>query len=135
MRLPERHQASTDELEVITSRFPNVINSDDMSNLEDEFLDYQTATDEELPAYIDEDEKPIRIDLVWHKMSLLRDPSSGLPRFKHLAKLAKVLLFIPHSNSYCESVFSTIWGMSPDPTIISSPSLLTGKVGMSAVAK
>ncbi len=90
LRLPERHQASTDELEVITSRFPNVINSDDMSNLEDEFLDYQTATDEELPAYIDEDEKPIRIDLVWHKMSLLRDPSSGLPRFKHLAKLAKV---------------------------------------------
>jgi hypothetical protein len=64
LRLPERHQASTDELEVITSRFPNVINSDDMSNLEDEFLDYQTATDGEVPAYIDEDEKPIRIDLV-----------------------------------------------------------------------
>ena len=38
---------------------------------------------------------------------MLRDPSS-LPRFKHLAKLAKVLLLIPHSNSYCESVFSTI---------------------------
>ena len=33
-----------------------------MSNLEDEFLDYQTATDEELPAYIDEDEKPIQLN-------------------------------------------------------------------------
>ena len=79
LRLPERHQASTDELEVITSKFPNVITSDDINDLQGEFLDYQTATDEELPAYVVEDEKPIRIDLVWHKISLLRVPCSGLP--------------------------------------------------------
>ena len=64
LRLPERCKASTDELEVITSRFPNVIHSDDLNDLENEFLDYQTATDEELPAFLDENEKPIRIDLV-----------------------------------------------------------------------
>ena len=108
LRLPERHQASTDDLEVIINRFPNVINSDDLNDLEAEFLDYQAAPNTELPAYFDEDDKPIRIDQVWHKVSLLNDAFSGLPRFKHLAKLAKVLLLIPHSNAYCESVFSTI---------------------------
>lgn len=109
LRLPERHQASTDDLEVIIDRFPNVVNSDDLKDLEAEFLDYQAASNTELPpAYFDEDDKPIRIDQVWHKISLLNDAFSGLPRFKHLAKLAKVLLLIPHSNAYCESVFSTI---------------------------
>jgi hypothetical protein len=99
LRLPERHQASTDDLEVIIDRFPNVINSDDLKDLEAEFLDYQAAPNTELPAYFDEDDKPIRIDQVWHKVSLLNDAFSGLPRFKHLAKLAKVLLLIPHSNA------------------------------------
>ena len=36
------------------------------------------------------------------------DLYSGQPRFKHLAKFAKFLLLTPHSNSYCESIFSAI---------------------------
>ena len=40
LRLPERHQASTDEIEVIIQRFPNVINSDDINDLQSEFLGY-----------------------------------------------------------------------------------------------
>ena len=40
LRLPERHQSSTDELEVIIQRFPNVINSDDIIDFQSEFLDY-----------------------------------------------------------------------------------------------
>ena len=114
LRLPERHQASTNELEVIIKRFPNVINSSDINDLESEFLDYQAASDKELPGYYDEHDKPVRIDLVWHKISLLKDPFSGLPRFQHLSKLAKVLLLIPHSNAYCESVFSTIGKICTD---------------------
>lgn len=38
LRLPERHQASTDKLEVIIQRFPNVINSDDINDLSPSFL-------------------------------------------------------------------------------------------------
>ena len=52
VRLPERHQASTDELEVIIQRFPNVINSDDINDLQSEFLDYQAASDNDFPAYL-----------------------------------------------------------------------------------
>ena len=67
------HQASTNELEVIMKRFP-VINSSVVNDLKSEFLDYQAAPDKELPAYYDEDDKPIRIDLVWHKISFPKDP-------------------------------------------------------------
>ena len=87
--------------ENIMKRFPNVINSSDVNNLEFEF---QAAPDKELPAYY-EDDKPIRID--WHKISLLKEPFSGLPRFQRFYKLVKILLLIPHSNEYCESVSST----------------------------
>ena len=59
LRLPERHQASTNELEVIIKRFPNVINSSDINCLESEFFGYQAASDKELPASYDEDDKPI----------------------------------------------------------------------------
>ena len=52
LRLPERHQASTNELEVIMKRFPNAIKSSDVNDLESEFLDYQAAPDKELPAYM-----------------------------------------------------------------------------------
>ena len=67
------HQASTNELEVIMKRFA-VINSSVVNELKSEFLDYQAAPDKELPAYYDEDDKPIRIDLVWHKISFPKDP-------------------------------------------------------------
>ena len=68
------HQASTNELEVIMKRFPNVINSSVVNDLKSEFLDYQAAPDKELFAYYDEDDKPIRSDLVWHKISFPNDP-------------------------------------------------------------
>ena len=106
LRLPERHQASTDELQILTQRFPNVIA--DTDGLESEFLDYQATPDDDLPSYFDENGKPKRIDYIWHQISLMTDPYSGQPSFKNLAVLAKFLLLIPHSNSYCESVFSTI---------------------------
>ena len=89
LRLPERHKASSDDLQVIMERFPKVIL--DVNALESELLEYQAVSDSELPSYFDENGKPLRINLIWHQ-----------------SQLAKFLLLIPHSNSYCESVFSTI---------------------------
>ena len=65
-------------------------------------------SDASFPHYTDEDEKKIRIDAVWRDITAIRDPYSGLPRFPVLVQLVRILLLIPHSNAYCESVFSIV---------------------------
>ena len=106
LRLPERHNATSDELQEIVQRFPKVITNTDA--LESGFLEYQATPDDELPAYFDNDGKPFCIDCVWNQISKITVAHTGQPRFQHLAHLAKFLILIPHSDSFCESVFSTI---------------------------
>ena len=86
-------------------RFRKVIA--DMNAFESELLEYQATPGDEFPAYFDEDDKPMRIDHIWHQTYKQTDLYSGQPCFKRLAKLFKFLLLITHSNSYCESIFST----------------------------
>ena len=45
---------------------------------------------------------------MWRHIAAIKDPYSGLPRFPVLVQLVRVLLLIPQSNSYCESVFRTV---------------------------
>ena len=71
-----------------------------MNALESEFLVYQATPDDEFPAYFDEDDKPMRIDYIWHQISKQIVLYSGHPRFKHFVEFAKFLLLIPHSHSY-----------------------------------
>ena len=72
-----------------------------MNALESKFLEYQATPDDEFPAYFDEDDKPMRIDHIWHQISKQIDLYSGHPRIKHFVEFPKFLLLIPHSNSYC----------------------------------
>ena len=104
--LPERYQATLDELHVLMQSFSKVIT--DMNALESEFLVYHATPDDAFPAYLDEDNKPIYTDYIRHKIFKQIDLYSGQPRFKHLAEFAKFLFLIPHGNSFCESIFSTI---------------------------
>ena len=48
-------------------KFPKVIL--DVNVIESKFLEYQAASDRELPSYFDEDGKPVRINLIWHQIS------------------------------------------------------------------
>ena len=100
------NQASLDELHMLMQRFPRVITG--MNALESEFLEYQATTDDIFSAYFEEDDNPMHIDHMRHQLSKQIDLYSGQPHFKHLAEFAKILLLIPHDNSYCESIFSTI---------------------------
>ena len=95
-RLPERHQATLNEL---MQRFSRIIT--DMNALESEFLEYQAT------STFDKDNKPKRIDQIFHLISKQIDLYSGQLHFKHLAEFVKFLLLILHSNSYCDSIFST----------------------------
>ena len=78
-----------------------------MNALESEFLEYPATTDDEFPAYFEEDDKSMRTDNICHQISEQTDLYSAQPYFKHLAEFAKFLLLILHSNSYCGSIFST----------------------------
>ena len=106
LRLPERHEATLDELHMLMQRFSRVIT--DMNALESEFLEYHATPDDEFQAYFDEDDKPMYIDHIWHKISKQIDLCSGQLCFKHLAEFANFIFLIPCSNSYCEIIFSTI---------------------------
>ena len=63
-RLPERHQATLDEL---MQRFSGIIT--DMNAPESQFLEYQATPDDEFPAYFDEDDKCMRTDHICHQIS------------------------------------------------------------------
>ena len=106
LHLPERHQAMLDELHVLMQVFPRVIT--DMNTCESEFREYQATSDLEFPPYFLQDDKPMRIDHICYQISKQIDLYPGQPRFKHHAEFAKFRLLIPLSNSYCESIFSTI---------------------------
>ena len=106
LRLPGRHQATLDELYVLMQRFSKVIT--EMNALESEFLVYHATPDDEFQAYFDEDDKPMHIDHIWHKISKQIDVYSGQLCFKHLEEFAKFIFLIPRGNSYCEIIFSTI---------------------------
>ena len=95
-------------MDIILQRFPTVVVEAQLDDRQTQFLDYQAMSDASLPHYTDEDGKKIRIDAVWRDITAIKDPYSGLPRFPVLVQLVRVLLLIPQSNSYCESVFRTV---------------------------
>ena len=82
---------------------------ENIGKLELELLDFQTANDTELPRTENHDnQKPKRIDQYWLEVLLMKDAATETSRFPNLSNLARFLLLIPHSNSFCEGVFSTI---------------------------
>ena len=56
----------------------------------------------------DDSQKVYRIDVLWWYLHELRIPGTSISRFKHLFKLAKLLLTVVHSNAVEESLFSRV---------------------------
>ena len=80
-----------------------------MNALESEFFEYQATPNEEFSAYFDKDDNSMRIDHIFstkYLKKLIYTQHSGQRCFKHLTEFAKFLLLIPHSISYCESIFT-----------------------------
>ena len=79
-----------------------------MIALESGFCEYQGTPVHEFLAYLRRMISPCALITFGTKISNQIDLYSNQPCFKHLAEFAKFLPLIPHSNSYCESIFSTI---------------------------
>ena len=98
-----------------------MIQNTDMDQLYDEFCDYRSLHDDNIPEEAwnqakvidgkDADEKEIyhyRIDILWWHFSMLTIPGTNVKRFQHLMKVAEVVLVIPHSNAELESLLSVV---------------------------
>lgn len=104
----------------------------------DQFIRYQTLTD--LPEEVKvkavsvdaAGNENVAHDTMWYELGVLRD-ASGHECFGILAKVAKLVLILPHSNADCERIFSMVTknktqfrgSLASDKTL---PSLLKCKV-------
>ena len=109
LKSSERLNVEEDYLATLISRFPLVIPTENIDKLEFELLDYQTANNTELPrTENDDNQKRKRIDQYWLEVLLMNDAATETPLFSNLSNLARFLLLIPHSNTFCEGVFSIV---------------------------
>ena len=88
-----------------------------VDKLYDEFCDYQTLHDEcfwddvlKEAKVIDREEDgevlfQYRVDVLWWHIAQLVIPGTTAKRFKHLPKVAGVVLVLPHSNAGEERLF------------------------------
>ena len=86
-----------------------------MNNLEEEFMRYQLLDDSEIPdnvwnsalIYEEDEVKHFRIDKLWAYLRTAQYPDGSLI-FAKLAKVALLVLTLPHSNAEEERVFSMV---------------------------
>lgn len=104
---------------LLVNRFKDLLpyeSSQQLELLSEEFTTFQLLEEHHIPevrkaATITEDDekdtKYYRMDYLWQFLSSVKDGDGSL-KFPNLAKVAKVVLVIPHSNAQEERVFSMI---------------------------
>ena len=84
-----------------------------MNAIEEEILQCQLLNDKDIPestwdsAKIEDDSTHFRMDILWSFLLKMKDPS-GTAMFERLAKVAILVLTLPHSNAEEERVFSMV---------------------------
>ena len=94
------------------------VNDIDCNKLCDEFIAYQTLSNNEIPNTAFDDAEVVdgtineeeffhyRMDILWWYLSNLIMPNSSAKRYKCLPKLAEIVLLLPHSNAELAEDFS-----------------------------
>ena len=114
----ERNNAKWSDIEYFCVKFNCVLKFEEsmFESLYEEFLDFKTLQNEELPevafeeALIGEDTDNLnyRMDVIWYYIKQLRNPIASNVRFKLLFQVASLVLVLPHSNASIERVFSLV---------------------------
>ena len=113
----------------------------ELTRLGEEFVQYQLLKAENIPKEVwdaacvssnEDDEKFYRMDVLWQHLSQMKG-GDGRFTFLRLAKVAKLVLLIPHSNAAEERVFSIVrknkTSFRPNLSLETTlPSLLTVKL-------
>ena len=85
-----RSKATFENIYALLERFPGIVEEDEVTTLENEFLEYQLLDDSELPdtslVMADGTVENRRIDKVWSEIFEMKNFVTGLKRFPTLAK-------------------------------------------------
>ena len=115
-------EVSWDNVELFVDKYKSVksVNDIDCDKLYDEFIDYQTLSNNEIPNTAFDDAKVVdgtideeeffhyRMDILWWHLSNLTMPNTSAKHFKCLPKLAEMVLVLPLSNAELERLFSAV---------------------------
>ena len=124
VNVPERLNATWENVQFFLDKFSSLtlLERIDFDELYDEFVDYQSITDDSIGKRAWEEAKVVegmdgdgneiahyRVDILWWHLAHLKvAEKSTQNRFKHLPKIAEVVLVIPHSNAEQERLFSIV---------------------------
>ena len=99
---------SFDLVQYFLSRFPQHLPADIADDVYDEFRLYQSlpAIPADLSVQVTEGDH-LQPDIVWHGLEKLKDVN-GKSLFAQLAKVAKLVLVLPHSNADEERIISLV---------------------------
>ena len=116
----DRIAGNWSNVEYFLQRYP-LLSSIPQDELYDEYFDYQTLKDSEIGTQAWEEAKIIdceengvptvfhyRVDVLWWHIANMKLPETNLPRFRHLMKVAELILVLPHSNAEKERLFSIV---------------------------
>lgn len=116
----KRMAGSWENVEYFVQRY-SILCGISHDELYDEYFDYQTLNDNEIGEQAWEDAKVIdceeegvpsefhyRVDVLWWYIANMKMPETNVPRFRHLLKVAEVVLVLPHSNAEEERLFSIV---------------------------
>ena len=88
--------------------------SAELIRVEDEFLEYQLLQEATIPdtvwqaaLVVDGETHHHRMDVICSHLMKMKDPS-GCPMFENLARIALLVLTLPHPNAEDERVFSLV---------------------------
>ncbi|XP_071126848.1 uncharacterized protein [Mytilus edulis] len=100
-----KDKVSPDCVMKLVDTFPNLLDIDEKSQLQEQFTDYQLTPLDELPKCLSPETD---IATFWGEMTKLHDIFSNKARFIVLSKLAKTMLVLPNSNADSERAFSLV---------------------------
>ena len=102
----QRLQKNFPSVEYFVHRFPNALDNIDMDRLNEEFINYQLLSAEDMPPALSEEH--LRVDYLWGYLKGIKEPGTNVFAFGQLFRVAEVVMTIPHSNAGEERIFSLI---------------------------
>ena len=94
-------------------RYPEIFPEMNMDRLNEQFLNYELLSAEDIPTTVKENaglsaNDSHQVDILWGYLRGVKKPGSGSYEFDLLFKVAEVVMTIPHSNAGEERIFYLI---------------------------